>query len=92
MARATSPEDPLLRDARREGALTLVLWAAALAYTLLYCSGNAYARTPESLTFVLGFPDWVFWGVLVPWGASLVLTAAFALLVMKDADLGDAGR
>lgn len=69
--------------------MVVVLWAVALAYKLLYCSRFAYRRSPETLTFVLGFPDWVFWGVLVPWGGSVLLTAAFALFFMRDGELGD---
>jgi hypothetical protein len=85
-------EDSSLRGARREAALVLVLWAVALASTLLVACRSAYRREPGTLTFVLGFPDWVFWGVVLPWGASLLVTAAFALFFMRDATLEDPRR
>lgn len=81
-------EDPVLRGARREATVAAVIYVAALVYTILYCSLRGYRRSPESLTFILGFPDWVFWGVIVPWGACFVLSFWFAYGFMKDADLG----
>jgi hypothetical protein len=82
-------EDPLLRDARREAVAAVVVWAVALAYTIGFASRFAYGRDPESLAFVLGFPDWVFWGVLVPWAATLLITVGYSAFLMKDGDLGE---
>lgn len=82
-------EDPLVRDARREAAVAAAIWAGALAYTVGFCSRSAYGRDPETLTFVLGFPDWVFWGVLTPWAAVTAITIGFSLWFMKDGDLGE---
>ena len=81
-------EDPVLKSARREAIAALLLFTAALAYTVTYCVLKGYHRPPESLTFILGMPDWVFWGVLVPWLACSVVAFPFALRFMKDADLG----
>jgi hypothetical protein len=80
-------EDPLLTSARREMRITLGLWAVSMACTLSVSLTWGYGRDPESLTFVLGFPDWVFWGIVVPWAASTVIASFFALTVMQDAPL-----
>ena len=77
-------DDPVLASARREALLVGVVWLAAITYTTAYCYWNGYGRTAESLRFVLGFPDWIFWGVILPWGLSLVLTCWFAFGIMTD--------
>lgn len=82
------PEDPVLKSARREAIVAGLLWAAAALYAIVYCALRGYGRDPKSLTFVLGFPDWVFWGVLVPWAVCIALSFWFALAFMKDGDLG----
>jgi hypothetical protein len=85
MSEAVTPrEDPLLTSARREMRIALGLWAIAMAYTLGVSLIWGYGRDPKTLTFVLGFPDWVFWGIVVPWAASTVVASLFALTVMQD--------
>ena len=80
-------EDPLLRSARREMWFTLSMWALAMIATLSVSLSWGYDRAPDSLSFVLGFPDWVFWGIIVPWGVSTVVASVFALGIMQDAPL-----
>lgn len=80
-------EDPLLTSARREMRITLGLWAIAMACTMGVSLTWGYGRDPKSLTFVLGFPDWVFWGIIIPWAASTVIASTFALTIMEDAPL-----
>ena len=82
-------DDPVLVSARREALVVLVLWLAALTYTVGYCYLYGYGRSLESLTFVMGIPDWVFWGVVVPWMACLLASWGFSFLLMADADLGE---
>ena len=83
-----SPDDPVLISARREALVVLVVWLAALTYTIGYCSLYGYGRRLEDLTFVLGFPDWIFWGVITPWLCCLVFSWWFSFVFMTDADLG----
>lgn len=66
-------EDPLVATSRREAAVVLTLFIAAMSYTVGYCAWHGYNRTLDELTFVLGFPDWVFWGIVVPWGVCTIL-------------------
>ena len=81
-------EDPLLTDARREALWVVLLWASALFYTLTYCYWYGYYRNVETMQFVMWFPDWVFWGVIVPWCVCTLMSAWFAMFYMRDADLG----
>jgi hypothetical protein len=83
-------EDLLVRRARREAALALAIWAVAFIYSVSYCYLNGYDRTADSLTFVLWFPDWVFWGIVAPWGVCILLSIPFAYRLMGDEPLGDA--
>jgi hypothetical protein len=83
------PEDILVRHARREAAIALSMWALAMVYTITYCYFNGYGRTADSLTFVLWFPDWVFWGIIVPWGICLLASIVFAFRIMGDEPLGE---
>ena len=80
-------EHPLLKSARREAVAALLIWLITTTYCVGYCWAHAYRRDPQSLTFVLGFPDWIFWGIVVPWGVSTIVSAVFALWFMQDADL-----
>ena len=82
-------EDPLLISARREATVILLLWVVSLAYTITYCARHGYDRTIDDMTFVFGFPDWVFWGVILPWSICTVFTWWFCHFFMGDEELGD---
>jgi len=77
-------EDPVLRSARREALLVGIFWLGAFTYTTVYCIVNGYGRTAASLKFVLGFPDWIFWGIVLPWGVCLAFNAWFAFCFVQD--------
>jgi Protein of unknown function (DUF997) len=81
--------DPLLASARREAVFTATVFALALTYTVVYCGRYGYERPIEELTFVLGFPDWIFWGIVVPWLSAFVVSSAFALWFMTDEPFGE---
>lgn len=83
------PEDPALKSARREAVAAILVFAVGLVVvlTLSYVLGYRHPRVTPS--FILGFPDWVFWGVILPWAAMIVLGFWFAARFMKDEDLGD---
>ena len=82
-------EDPLLKSARREALISIGTWFVATVYSVGYCWLYGYNRPIESLTYVLGFPDWIFWGVVLPWGACTVFSAWFCMFYMTDEDLGE---
>src|SRR5947209_14578088 len=60
-------EQQLLRHARREGLLVLVVWAIALVWSTLGSWLMGYGRDGKDVPLVFGMPDWIFWNVLVPW-------------------------
>jgi hypothetical protein len=86
-------EDPIVTSSRREAACFAVLWVATLGYTVGYCYTHGYDRQLDSsldgMTFVLGWPDWVFWGIILPWGVCTLLSIVFATFIMRDAPLGE---
>ena len=65
-------EDPVVATGRREAVVVLTLFLIALTYTVGYCAWQGYKRSLDELTFVFGFPDWVFWGVVLPWGVCTI--------------------
>lgn len=81
---APTSEDPLLRSARREAIVSLTLAALALAYTVGYAALFGYRRSEESLSFVMGIPDWVFWGIVIPWLACLAASWWFSFWFVED--------
>lgn len=81
-------ENALLRSARREAVLVLVMWGVALIYSVTFCYLFGYNLTTEELRFVFGFPDWVFWGVVAPWVLCAVLSLLISNFYMTDEDMG----
>jgi len=85
----TRLEDPVLTSARREALLVFAIWVAACLYSISVCFRMGYGRDVATLTYVLGFPDWVFWGIVVPWTACTVLSFVLSYFVITDEDLGE---
>jgi hypothetical protein len=83
----SSAEDPLLRSARREAIIVTLFGTVAIIYTITYCSMFGFNRPVADIKFIFGFPDWVFWGVLVPWGVCTVVGCFFSYVLMEDHDL-----
>jgi hypothetical protein len=81
-------EDPIVRSGRREAFVVMLIWLSALGYTLTYCYLCGYNQPAESLKLVLGFPAWVFWGIVLPWTVCVLISWAFSAVFMRDADLG----
>jgi len=81
-------EDPVLTSSRREALVVLAIWTAACVWSVGYCFAFGYERAPSSLRYVAGVPDWVFWGVLVPWSVCTVLSFWVSNVLLQDQDLG----
>ncbi|WP_425617479.1 DUF997 family protein [Anatilimnocola sp. NA78] len=79
---------PILQSARREALVVALVWAGAATWTVTFCLLHGYGATPDKLHFTLGFPTWVFWGIVVPWVVCALISLVVANLVMTDADLG----
>ncbi len=81
-------EQRLLRNARREGLVILGAWAVALLWGVGVSYLFGYGRDPRAIGLVLGMPDWVFWGVALPWALCLLFSVWFCFWYMADDDLG----
>ena len=66
----------------------MAVWATALAWSVGFAALRGYGRDAADIRLVLGMPDWVFWGVLVPWVVCLVFSVWFCFRFMADDDLG----
>jgi hypothetical protein len=86
--KAQNQEDPLLRSARREACVTIVIWLLAMSYTVGYCWRFAYGRPVEQMQFYGGIPDWVLWGIVAPWAVCILVSWWFAYGFMTDESLG----
>jgi len=82
-------EDPVLTSARREALLVFVIWLVACAYSISVCYRLGYGRDVTTLTYILGFPDWIFWGVITPWTVCTVLSFVLSYFVIRDDELGE---
>ena len=82
-------EDPVLISSRREAKLVLAIWLVACVSTIGICYWLGYDRDAATLTFVLGFPDWIFWGIVVPWSVCTGLCFVVPRFVITDEDLGE---
>jgi hypothetical protein len=82
------PEDPVVQGGRREAAVVLVVFLAAMSWTVGYCYLYGYDVPAEEITFVYGVPSWAFWGILAPWLACLLVSFWFGRLFMGTPSLG----
>lgn len=82
-------EDPLVTNSRREAVIALGVWFAAMVYSVGVCYFYGYNRELDQLGYIFGVPDWVFWGIFVPWIGCFVVSSWFSVCVMKDDDLGE---
>ena len=84
-------EDPVLTSSRREALLALAIWLVACVYSIAVCYRYGYSenRDPATLTYVLGMPDWIFWGVFAPWTVCTLLSFCLSYFVIRDEDLGE---
>ena len=87
----------------REARFALSMWFVAGLWTVTYCylrgynshepddwlvrHGLARVRTPENLDTFLGVPDWVCFGVLIPWVICVSISVVYGLLIMGDDDV-----
>ena len=79
--------DPSFLNARREAWLILLAWAVCLVWTVGYSALAGYGVEADQISFILGIPDWVFWGVLIPWVVATLFSVWFGLFYMANDDL-----
>jgi hypothetical protein len=81
-------EQQLLRHARREGLLIMIVWAICLAWSVGVGYLLGYRRPAADIHLILGIPDWVFWSVVLPWLLCFLFSIWFCFRFMADDDLG----
>lgn len=84
----TRKTDPLVHSSFREALLVSCIWLAATVWSISVCYTMGYQRSVADLKLVLGFPDWVFWGIVIPWATCTVVSIVFGLIFVHDGDLG----
>lgn len=67
----------------------MVVWLAALVWSVGVGYGMGYNRDPSEMKIVLGMPDWVFWSVALPWGLCFLFSIWFCFSFIADDDLGE---
>lgn len=93
----------LFRNAVREARTIVVVWALAFAWVVVVCYllgyrhseddlvvrlGLASVRRPADIRLIAGFPDWIFYGIMVPWLLCSLFTVWYGQFGMSDDDLG----
>ena len=73
-----------ITQARREFVYILIAWTAFMAWVIGYAKWNAYPADPSAIRLVFGLPEWVLWGIAVPWITATTFTVWFALRVLQD--------
>lgn len=82
-------QDPVVSSSFREALLVISIWLTAMAWTITVCYRMGYNRPVAELTFVYGFPDWVFWGIVVPWCGCILISCFFSAFLFRDGHLGE---
>ena len=85
----SSHTDPVVRSGRREALVVVGIWLTALVYSLTTCYRLGFNRPVSDLKLVYGFPEWVFWGIVVPWITCVLLSWIFGLMFIRDHHLGE---
>src|SRR5439155_494228 len=70
-------EQRLLQNARREALLLMKVWAVSLIWTVASGYWLGYRAEAADAPLIAGFPRWVFWSVVVPWGVCLLFSGWF---------------
>lgn len=65
----------------------LIAWVVFATWTITYVGRNGSLEPGESPRLVLGMPDWVVYGVGIPWILGIAVTVWFATFFMKDTNL-----
>lgn len=81
--------DPLIISARREAIVVSIVWLCVMIWTISVCYTMGYNRRPEDMKLIFGFPDWIFWGIIIPWCFSSIISWVFSALFFRDGSLGE---
>ncbi len=85
---ATADIDPLVHSSLREAMIVSSIWFSAMVWSITVCWTMGYGRTKDGLKLVFGFPDWIFWGIVVPWLTCTAVSWIFGAWFVRDGELG----
>lgn len=87
---STTPSqyDPVFLNARREALIVLAVWFLCLCWSI-GCYAWLGRRDPAEVQIILGVPDWVMAGIVVPWLLADIFAVWFCFFYMTDDDLGE---
>ncbi len=90
MSHQNPKTDPVYQNSKRETQWILFIWALFAIWVVGISGWLGYKTDPEApVKVVMGFPNWVFWGIAVPWLGANIAICTFAIKFMKDDPLGD---
>jgi hypothetical protein len=75
------------RQSRKEFYFMVAAWCVFAIWTISYVGLKGGHQEGATLQLMWGMPEWVVFGILLPWVFALGLTVWFALRFMKDTDL-----
>lgn len=82
--------DPVYQNSKRETYWILLIWAVFALWVVGVSGWLGFGNNPnDPIKTVLGFPNWVFWGIAVPWLGANIVIFYFANKVMRDDPLSD---
>ena len=84
MSDSSNAETRSLHQSRRELWLILMARLGFAIWVISYFSINGDNLSPEEVSTVLGFPNWVFRGVVLPWMIANIFTFWFCLRFLKN--------
>jgi hypothetical protein len=80
--------DPLVKSSAREAVIVTAIWAAAMLWSVGVSRWLGYGEQPPVPRLVLGFPQWVFYGIVAPWLACAAVSWWFGAFFVRDGELG----
>lgn len=82
-------EDPLVRHSRMEAAVAGLIWLAFMTSVVGISFALGSGRKPADVTYVFGVPDWVFFGVVIPWVVGVGVSYWYAFTFVRDESIGE---
>ena len=80
--------DPLVKSSWREALIVSGIWAAVMLWVVGVSTSLGYSAQPGTPRLVLGFPAWVFWGIVTPWIVCTAVSCWFGAFFVRDGELG----
>lgn len=67
----------------REFKVSIIIGGLFIIMSSVISYFMGYSRNPEEIKLILGFPDWIMLGVLLPWVLIVLFTVFYSMALMK---------